>query len=382
MTLSILLKLLHGIEHQDKEILSLLETTQVLAIPVVNPDGLAQIERDWDLDSDNKLIKRKNGRITSADCARAEQGVDINRNFQIFQTDKSLLDTDDADPCSCSFRGPEPFSEPESRTMRDFILDKKSDLKFLLSYHSYGNSLVIPYGSEYDELVLTADQARIYDEIIKEVDFPDGMVAGSPLDVVGYSADGDVADWALHEAGVISMTSELGSEKVFSDTFDLGNTLAEAKVILDNIELPFFLMEKAGVQLALVECDDAKETALLSLSQKPMADCPLVELNTDKKSARVTFNIFNKGMSDVDDAKVTVSLPNELVFKTIDIGSIESRDSKHVAIEFFYNQAVLSEEITEMWLSLCDEEKEKDQEDSQDKVSVIVHDSSDKVLME
>ena len=35
-----------------------------------------------------------------------------------------------------------------------------------------------------------------------------------------------------------------------------------------------------------------------------------------------------------------------------------------------------------MWLSLCDEEKEKDQEDSQDKVSVIVHDSSDKVLME
>ena len=131
--------------------------------------------------------------------------------------------------------------------MRDFILDKKSDLKFLLSYHSYGNSLVIPYGSEYDELILTADQARIYDEIINEVDFPYGMVAGSPLDVVGYSADGDVADWALHEAGVISMTSELGSEKVFSDTFNLGNSLAEAKVILDNIELPFFLMEKAGV---------------------------------------------------------------------------------------------------------------------------------------
>ena len=40
MTLSILLKLIHGIEHDDKEILSLLETTQVLAIPVVNPDGL------------------------------------------------------------------------------------------------------------------------------------------------------------------------------------------------------------------------------------------------------------------------------------------------------------------------------------------------------
>ena len=68
-----------------------------------------------------------------------------------------------------------------------------------------------------------------------------------------------------------------------------------------------------------------------------MADCPLVELDTDKKSARVTFNIFDKGMSGVDDAKVTVSLPNELASKTIDIGRIESRDSKHVAIEFFYN---------------------------------------------
>ena len=44
MTLSILLKALYGIHHNDSEIISLLKKTNVYIIPILNPDGVAFIE--------------------------------------------------------------------------------------------------------------------------------------------------------------------------------------------------------------------------------------------------------------------------------------------------------------------------------------------------
>ena len=55
------------------------------------------------------------------------------------------------------YRGPAPFSEPETQTMRDFVLARKDSLKFALNYHSYGNMVIIPYSGTDDELKKTED---------------------------------------------------------------------------------------------------------------------------------------------------------------------------------------------------------------------------------
>jgi hypothetical protein len=51
------------------------------------------------------------------------------------------------DPCKEIYQGPYPFSEPETRAARDFILSRTNQLKFVADYHSYGNVLLEPLNS-------------------------------------------------------------------------------------------------------------------------------------------------------------------------------------------------------------------------------------------
>ena len=49
-------------------------------------------------------------------------GVDLNRNF-----DKGYGDHSSDDPCQEDYRGPEAFSEPEARALRDYVLKLQSE---------------------------------------------------------------------------------------------------------------------------------------------------------------------------------------------------------------------------------------------------------------
>jgi len=152
MTLSILLKLLHGVHFSDSETLQVLKTTQVFVIPVVNLDGVAFIEANEKGDGSIQL-KRKNGRV-SGSCKAVDEGVDLNRNYNVSW---AKTWTRDFMTCSPTYRGPEPFSEPETRTMRDFITAHKSTLKFVVNYHSFGNMFLIPYSGANGNNTLTPE---------------------------------------------------------------------------------------------------------------------------------------------------------------------------------------------------------------------------------
>ena len=146
MTFSVLLKLLHGVHHGDQRTLELLQRTQVYFIPVVNPDGVAYIEEQETGDG-QIVLKRKNGRNTGGFCGQVDQGVDLNRNYDVFWEPGHAIMDDYV--CGQSYRGTEPFSEPETRTMRDFILAHKRTLKFIVNYHSYGNMFLVPYSGNH-----------------------------------------------------------------------------------------------------------------------------------------------------------------------------------------------------------------------------------------
>ena len=135
--------------------------------------------------------------------------------------------------------------------MRDFILDHKDTLKFIVNYHSYGNMFLVPYSGNDATKVLTTDQKAIYDEIVAEVSFPPNIIIGSAMELLNYSANGEAADWALAKAGVIAMSPELASENVMTMTFDISSVNVEARVILKNMGLPFYLIEKASAKLEI-----------------------------------------------------------------------------------------------------------------------------------
>jgi len=65
------------------------------------------------------------------------------------------------------------------------------------------------------------------------------------MELLNYSANGEAADWALAKTGIIAMSPELASESSLSMTFDIPSVRVEARVILKNMGLPFYLLNKA-----------------------------------------------------------------------------------------------------------------------------------------
>lgn len=64
-----------------------------------------------------------------------------------------------SDPCSDTFAGPLPFSEPETRAISNFIIANAKTLNAYLSFHSYSQVILWPYGhtsqhlDNHDDLV-------------------------------------------------------------------------------------------------------------------------------------------------------------------------------------------------------------------------------------
>ncbi len=59
----------------------------------------------------------------------------MNRNYQ-FRFGKGASS---GKSCSEIYRGEYPFSEPETRAIRDFITGKKDEIKFVYNFHGMGN---------------------------------------------------------------------------------------------------------------------------------------------------------------------------------------------------------------------------------------------------
>ena len=121
----------------DPRVRSLLQRVRVIVVPIVNVDGFV-VSRNAnggavtpiDDDSiatlplivaDSGAYKRKNCRPTNNDTAspcatRQFSGVDLNRNFGAYWGGPGAS----TDPTSQSYRGPGPFSEPESEAVHAF----------------------------------------------------------------------------------------------------------------------------------------------------------------------------------------------------------------------------------------------------------------------
>ena len=62
---------------------------------------------------------------------------------------KNMVD-ECADACSECYRGPEPFSEPETKAVRSFIDQHKKQIKFIYNFHSNGNMWIYPYNGRVE----------------------------------------------------------------------------------------------------------------------------------------------------------------------------------------------------------------------------------------
>nr|CAD7425783.1 unnamed protein product [Timema monikensis] len=87
--------------------------------------------------TDDRMWRKTRSTLENTTC----KGVDVNRNFDFHwgQTGASL------NPCQSDYAGPKPFSEPEARALRNYVLSDAKRILLYVSLHSYGKFLMYPW---------------------------------------------------------------------------------------------------------------------------------------------------------------------------------------------------------------------------------------------
>jgi murein tripeptide amidase MpaA len=112
----------------DPHIRDLVDQAEVWIVPLLNPDGLEytiHFYRYW----------RKNMR----DNENRTYGVDPNRNYDYMWGNDN--EGSSAISSSYVYRGPAPFSEPETQAIRDLFAQR--DFQVSINYHNYSQVMGI-----------------------------------------------------------------------------------------------------------------------------------------------------------------------------------------------------------------------------------------------
>jgi hypothetical protein len=172
----------------------LVDNREIWIIPMMNPDGREYVENvgDW----------RKN-RKPNGD---GSVGVDLNRNWGYAW---GYDDTgSDPNPSGETYRGPSPFSELETQTIRDFM--ETYQFSTCLSYHSYSRLFLYPWGFVHDPCPDRAIFAALGDSLASFNGYTNQQ--GAEL----YPTNGDSDDWMYGEQTtkdkVFSFTPEVGTQ--------------------------------------------------------------------------------------------------------------------------------------------------------------------------
>jgi hypothetical protein len=175
---------------------------EIWFVPMVNPDGHVWVQYHNDGSPGNwwRKNRRQNPNLTI--------GVDLNRNYGLTWGYDDIGSS--PDPGSIIYRGTGPFSEPETATIRALVNSRQFTM--WLSYHSYGELLLYPWG--YAPL-LTADH-DVYVELGKRLTEFNGYEAGNAATGTIYLANGDTDDWGY------GATTE--HDKIFAFTPELNST--------------------------------------------------------------------------------------------------------------------------------------------------------------
>jgi carboxypeptidase T len=123
----------------------ILEDLDVFVVPDVNPDGKAY-SQSRDAVGPQNFWWRKNRR--AADMPSGIIGVDINRNFDFLWA--SGIGTE-SDPISFTYKGPDRFSEPETRNVR-WLLDAYA-IGWHADVHSHGELILFSWGDDENQSV-------------------------------------------------------------------------------------------------------------------------------------------------------------------------------------------------------------------------------------
>jgi hypothetical protein len=226
-TMEFAFDLVNGYRAGDARTRGLVDATRTIVIPIVNPDGFntsreAPSAMDDGREPDPPTLglpyeyQRKNCRTLddseAGSCTQmpnsgtAQFGVDPNRNYGGFWGGPGAS----TDHTAQDYRGPGPFSEPETRNIRDLVSHRQ--VTTLITNHTFGDLLLRPPG--------IASQGPPPDEGVYKA-LGDAMAQSngysSQRSYQLYDTTGATEDWTYYATGGLGFTFEMGCDVAASD---------------------------------------------------------------------------------------------------------------------------------------------------------------------
>lgn len=228
-------ELVRGYKQGNDRVTRLMKRVRTIVIPVVNPDGFnASREAGEQQGSGNgedgatlqqaalspNEYRRKNCRFPVGEggsCLQpafgvASGGVDPNRNYGAFWGGPGASDSFQDE----TFRGPAPFSEPESQNIRELVSQRQ--VTMLITNHTFSDLVLRPPG-------LSTQPNAIDEPALKQLG--DAMAAQNGyLSQKGYElydTTGTTEDWSYNATGGFGYTFEIYCDNVPDPTPLIGD---------------------------------------------------------------------------------------------------------------------------------------------------------------
>ncbi|MGH3938682.1 MAG: M14 family metallopeptidase [Pseudonocardiaceae bacterium] len=186
----------------DPAITELVGSREVWVMPMVNPDGA-----EYDTERGVFALWRKNRQPTPGS---SQIGTDLNRNWD---TRWACCGGSSSNPASDTYRGPSPFSAPETAQIRDWVnsrvIDGRQQITAHIDFHTFSELVLWPFGYTTDDTApgLDAADARTFRLLGEELAGTNGYTPQQASDL--YITDGSVSDWMWAEHRIWSFTFEM-----------------------------------------------------------------------------------------------------------------------------------------------------------------------------
>ncbi|MBP6409612.1 MAG: fibronectin type III domain-containing protein [Pseudarcicella sp.] len=189
--------------NSNPEIKHILNSSELYLIPCLNPDGYVFNQTN---NPNGGGMWRKNRRNNENNTT----GVDLNRNYGYnwgFNNTGSSPNSS-----SDTYRGPNPFSEPETQIIKNFC--ENHQFVTSMDFHSYGNFCLYPFG--FDNITNSSNpENSVFSEIGIFLTKENNYRYGNANKTVNYSTNGSGEDWKYGEQNtkskIYSFIPEVGS---------------------------------------------------------------------------------------------------------------------------------------------------------------------------
>lgn len=220
---------------RDSRVKNIVDSAEIWVVPAVNPDGL-------DYSIFTYRLWRKNRRLN----ADGSYGVDLNRNYSYEWGYDNLGSS--PEPSSGVYRGPAPVSEPETEAIKHLFMN--NSFSAAISYHSYSQSILYPWGY----IDLPTEKEALFNQLASTMADLIYQVNGRFYEVGRASAslyltNGDFTDWVYGFFQVPAFTIELSPVDLLHGGF-INSEEDIQNIFQENLPAALYLMEWAISSLA------------------------------------------------------------------------------------------------------------------------------------